>query len=186
MGAVYATGDAETSAADERGRDALYRQAVAEFGPALSRLARGYEREAAARSDLLQEIHVALWQSFGTFDGRCSLRTWVYRVAHNVGASHIQQARRRGAGAFVALDEIEDLPAERSLSDDAHARDLVARVLEVIHRLKPIDRQIMLLYLEGLAPDEIAEIVGTSAGNVAVRTHRVRRMLQQRFAGDAP
>jgi RNA polymerase sigma-70 factor (ECF subfamily) len=39
------------------------------------------------RRDLLQEIHLALWRSFATFDDRCSLRTWVYRVAHNVATS---------------------------------------------------------------------------------------------------
>jgi RNA polymerase sigma-70 factor (ECF subfamily) len=52
---------------------------------------------------------VALWRSFGSFDGRCSLRTWVYRVAHNVATSQV--IRRRGrAPALVGLDELESMP----------------------------------------------------------------------------
>jgi DNA-directed RNA polymerase specialized sigma24 family protein len=46
------------------------------------------------QKDLLQEMHMELWKSLGSFDGRCSLRTWVYRVAHNVGASHVVSGSR--------------------------------------------------------------------------------------------
>ena len=64
-------------------RDALYADAAAQFGWALERLARAYESDSDRRADLLQDIHVALWRSLERFDGRCSMRTWVYRVAHN-------------------------------------------------------------------------------------------------------
>jgi DNA-directed RNA polymerase specialized sigma24 family protein len=57
-------------------RDAFYEQAASEFGSALQRLARAYEANAHRRQDLLQDIHIALWRSCATFDGRCSLRTW--------------------------------------------------------------------------------------------------------------
>ena len=77
-------------------QDGLYEEAGQTFGQALERLAHAYEADADLRRDLLQEIHVALWRSFGSFDGRCSLRTWVYRVAHNVGASHILHQRLPG------------------------------------------------------------------------------------------
>jgi RNA polymerase sigma-70 factor, ECF subfamily len=56
--------------------DDLYEEAVAAYGPALERLARAYEADPERRRDLLQEIHVALWQSFERFDNRCALRTW--------------------------------------------------------------------------------------------------------------
>ncbi len=52
-------------------QDEAYRAAAAEFGPALERLARGYEAEPDRRRDLLQDIHFALWRSFALFDGRC-------------------------------------------------------------------------------------------------------------------
>lgn len=65
-------------------QDDLYRQVAESYGPALERLACAYEADPEERRDLLQDIHAALWRSFEGFQGRCSLRTWVYRVAHNV------------------------------------------------------------------------------------------------------
>ena len=67
----------------------LYSDVAEEFGGALERLARAYEGDSDRRRDLLQEIHVALWRSLARFDGRCSMRTWVYRVAHNVATSRV-------------------------------------------------------------------------------------------------
>ena len=76
---------ATTSYVNEQ--DDLYQRAAAEYGPALGRLTCGYEVDPDRRRDLLQEIHLALWRSFEGFDARSSLRTWVYRVAHNTSIS---------------------------------------------------------------------------------------------------
>src|SRR5688572_29918745 len=84
-----------------------YADAAAAFGPALERLARAYERDPDKRRDLLQDIHVALWRSLARFDGRCSLRTWVYRVAHNTATSKVLRPMTN-APTLVA---IEDGPA---------------------------------------------------------------------------
>lgn len=74
------TTGAMTEAATEAGRQAaLYEEAVAAHAAALARLARGYEADRELCRDLQQEIHIRLWQSLARFDGRCSLRTWVYR-----------------------------------------------------------------------------------------------------------
>lgn len=67
----------------------MYVETVECFGAAIGRLARGYERDPETRRDLLQDIHLELWRSFAYFDERCSLRTWVYRVAHNTGTRHV-------------------------------------------------------------------------------------------------
>jgi RNA polymerase sigma-70 factor (ECF subfamily) len=162
-------------------RDARYREARDAYGPALARLARGYEREADARRDLLQDIHVALWQSFATFDGRCSLRTWVYRVAHNVACAHMVARRRARASELVDLDALDEVADERDVAADADRNRALERLFDLIGRLKPLDRQLMLLYLEGVEAGEIGEIVGLSATNVATRVHRVKRVLKRAF-----
>src|SRR5580765_4654251 len=166
-------------------QDGLYAEAAAMFGPALERLARAYEPDADRRLDLLQEIHVSLWRSFASFDGRCSLRTWVYRVAHNVAVSQV--IRRRGkAHTLVGLDELEAMPAavdhEQAL-DDRRALD---RMMAFVHQLEPLDRQVMLMYLEGLDAGSIGEIAGISAGNVATKVHRIKKVLAQRFQRGTP
>lgn len=166
-------------------RDARYRDIADTYGAALARLARGYEPDAHARRDLLQEIHVALWQSLAGFDGRCSLRTWAYRVAHNVATAHLLQRRRLRASQLVDIDSLDDIPDERDRLAQSEDRRTVENVLRVIDRLKPLDRQLMMLYLEGVDGAEIAQIVGLSATNVGVRIHRIKQALRERFdAGD--
>jgi RNA polymerase sigma-70 factor, ECF subfamily len=161
--------------------DALYQETAAGYGAALERLARAYEADPERRRDLLQEIHLALWQSFTGFDGRCSLRTWVYRVAHNVATSHVIRDRRTYSRVFVGLEALEDLPptekAEDAL-DQCHALD---RLLALIQKLRPMDRQVILSYLEGMDAAAIAEVTGLSPGNVATKVHRIKNILARRF-----
>jgi RNA polymerase sigma-70 factor (ECF subfamily) len=107
-------------------RDDLYKEAVAGCGAALERLARAYELNPDKRRDLLQEIHVALWQSFENFEGRCSLKTWVYRVAHNTATSVVIRKKTR-APAFVDLEEVE---ASRRLSLHHCSHSLQSRINE--------------------------------------------------------
>src|SRR4051812_34308467 len=88
-------------------RDALYERIAAGFAAPLARLAGAHEADPSLRQDLLQEIHLALWRSLPAFAGRCSLRTWVYRVAHNVAASHALRRSRRFDKHLVDLDAVE-------------------------------------------------------------------------------
>ena len=166
-------------------QDDLYAEAAAKYRAALERLAHAYEPDADPRLDLLQEIHVALWRSFASFDGRCSLRTWVYRVAHNVATSQV--IRRRGrAPAFVGLDELESMPDAIDHEQVLDDRRALERMMMLIHRLDPFDRQVILLYLEGLDAASIGEIAGVSAGNVATKVHRVKKLLARRFHEGTP
>lgn len=161
-------------------QDARYAAAAAEHGAALQRLARATEANPERRRDLLQDMHVALWRSFASFDGRCTLRTWVYRVAHNVAASHVDRERRAHRGA-VALDEIEHLADARSVSDEAEESEALARLHALIRQLKSPDRQVMTLYLEELDAAAIAEITGLSSGAVATRISRLKSQLARLF-----
>ena len=162
------------------GQDALYEQAAASYGAAIERLARAYEPHADKRRDLLQDIHVGLWRSFASFDGRCSLRTWVYRVAHNVVTSQI--LRRRGKSpALVNLDELAAMPDGRDGEQAAHRHIALERLLALVQTLEPLDRRVILLYLEDIDAASIGEITGLSAGNVATKVHRIKQILSRRF-----
>ena len=143
-----------------------YLRAAAEFGAALERLARAYEIDVELRRDLLQDIHVALWRSMERFDGRCSERSWVYRVAHNVGASRVRRRHRNARERLTTLDELS--AAAGPASDDPEVtvadRRALTRLMTLIHSLAPVDRQVMLLYLEGFDAAAISEITGFSPG----------------------
>jgi RNA polymerase sigma-70 factor (ECF subfamily) len=163
------------------GQDALYEEAIAAYGPSLDRLARSYEAKEDDRRDLLQEIHLGLWRSFEHFEARCSLRTWVYRVAHNVAASHVIRHRRAQSAAWMSLEELESIPDAHDAVGAADRQESINRLLALIQRLRPIDRQIMLLYLEGMDAASIGEITGVSPGNVATKVHRIKEHLAARF-----
>jgi RNA polymerase sigma-70 factor, ECF subfamily len=158
----------------------FYEQAITAYGTAIDRLAQCYEVD-AAQQDLLQEIHLALWRSFGGFDSRCSLRTWVYRVAHNVAASHVMRSRRMNSRMLLSLDELDDLAADDHFEDVVARHDVVQQLHALIRRLRPIDRQIILLYLEGTDATVIGEIPGISVGNVATKIHRIKSIIAHRF-----
>jgi RNA polymerase sigma-70 factor (ECF subfamily) len=162
-------------------RDDLYREAAEAYGAAMDRLARAYEADADARRDLAQDIQLALWRSFEGFDGRCSLRTWVYRVAHNAAASHVMRQRRAKTAILVGLEEIEALPDPRDEQRVADQRMALERLLALIRRLHPLDRQVILSYLEGLDAASVSEITGISPGHVATKVHRIKNILTRQF-----
>ena len=184
---------ASTSAADtsggerpaERSQDESYLAATKDFGPALQRLARAYEANVELQRDLLQEIHLAIWRSFAVFDGRCAVRTWIYRVAHNVAASHVDRQRRFRKG-LCGLDQIEDVPAADNTERSHDEHSTLERLFALIHTLKPLDREVISLFLEDLDARSIAEITGLSAGAVATKIHRIKALLANRFTNREP
>jgi RNA polymerase sigma-70 factor (ECF subfamily) len=166
--------------ADRSEQNDLYTEVATRYGPALQRLARAYEANPDKRRDLLQEIHIALWRSFATFDDRCSVRTWVYRVAHNTATSQV--IRRRGSTpTFVGLDEIDAASDDQDQEQAFDRQRALERLTALIHRLKPVDRQVMLLYLEGLDAASIEDVTGISKANVATKVHRIKKLLTERF-----
>jgi RNA polymerase sigma factor (sigma-70 family) len=160
-------------------RDDLYAEAGRQFAPAVARLARTFERDAEKARDLEQDIHCELWRSLDRFDGRCSLKTWVFRVAHNVAAEHVARAVRQPAR--IAIEEIDEFlvrSGSETEAADSHALD---RVAQLIRRLPALDAQLILLWLEGETGRDIAEITGLSPGAVTTRIHRIRAQLARHF-----
>lgn len=175
--------DGTTQSSSQTVQDERYARAAADLGGALERLARAYEADADLRRDLLQDIHLAVWRSFARFDGRCSERTWVYRVAHNVAISHTQKRRRLQPDKLLTLDELaaQGDPTQPDPEAQTANRHALARLMALVQALAIPDRQIVMLYLEGLEAKAIAEICGLTAGGVATKLHRLRTVLAQRI-----
>lgn len=172
---------ASSAEAAEIARDERYLEAAALYGPALERLARGYEADASRRQDLLQDVHVAIWRSLLSFDGRCSLRTWVYRVAHYTATKHMLANRRVRLHEMHTLDDIPDIEDDGSSSGRAIEADCLRRLFTLIELLKPLDRQVILMYLEDFSAEAIGEVVGLSPRNIATKIHRVKKLLAAMF-----
>jgi RNA polymerase sigma-70 factor (ECF subfamily) len=169
----------ESISGGDASQDALYREAADNFGASLDRLTRGYEFDAEARRDLLQDIHLQLWRSFAHFDQRCSIRTWVHRVAHNVAAGHVIR-QRRIRDRLVNIEDIETMP-ESDLGGVGARTEALERLSMLIRSLKPLDRQIIVSYLEGMDAGSIGEITGLSPANISMKVHRIKNILKRRF-----
>ena len=130
-----------------------------------------FSKDADEVNDLFQEILVNLWRGFDKFEGRSDIRTWFYRVSLNTCTS-IDRKKKRNKAIPLSMDInlYED--------NDADTRQ-VKMLYDRISRLAPFDRAIVLLWLEGIAYDEIGQIVGISAKNVSVKLVRIREQLKK-------
>lgn len=157
-------------------------QVIAAHGAAISRLAGAFESNPARRDELVQDILMAIWQALPRFRSEAGLKTFVLRIAHNHAVDHVARESRDMARCEIPLD----LPdgghgPERQASLQAQAQRLLAAV-----RCLPIgQRELVTLALEGLAHQEIADVLGISVNNVAVRLSRARASLKQTL-GDSP
>jgi len=159
--------------------EARFDRILRDHGPALSRLAYGYEKIAAAREELMQEIALAIWQALPRFRGECSERTFVFRIAHNRGITHA--VRRRPA--HEPLDDLTDAetPHDTAPQPDEHTALVKRRdsLRTAIRTLAPLHREIVMLALEDLTTAEIAEVLGITENNAGVRLHRARTALKK-------
>lgn len=167
---------------DHEGRDELFESVVIDHGAGLWRLTAGYAREQADREDLFQDILVAVLGALPSFRCESSLRTFVYRIAHNIGITH--RRRRTRTPMTFPLDGL----TSGGPSPEADAMASVSKewLMAAIRALPHGRRQVMMLTLEGFDHAEIGEILGISANNVAVRLHRARcdlRRLLERPSG---
>jgi RNA polymerase sigma-70 factor (ECF subfamily) len=170
----------------DESQQALYKQAADTYGASLDRLARAYELDPEARRDLLQDIHLHLWRSLANFDRRCSLKTWVYRVAHNVATGHVIR-QKRIRDRLVSIENIETVPGSDHGELAASQADALNRLSTLMQRLKPLDRQIIVCYLEGMDASSTGEITGLSAANIAMKVHRIKNILKRWFGeGESP
>jgi len=163
----------------ERTFDRLF----ADNGPALSRLAGSYTNTSGDRDDLLQDIAMAVWQALPRFRGECSERTFLFRIAHNRGATWLARTLPRRAmenRAVVALpDELRGPAPSAEVELDREQR---AERLRRAIRLLPLNyRQVILLALEEMDYPEIAAVLGISESNVGARLTRARQMLREKL-----
>ncbi len=130
-----------------------------------------FSKDSDEVNDLFQEVLINLWQGFASFEGKSKIDTWIWRVSFN---TCISQERKKKRTSAIPLTMGIDLFNDKD--DDTKQ---VKMLYDRIHRLKPFDRAIVLLWLEGMPYDEIAAIVGITTKNVSVRLYRIKEELKQ-------
>ena len=121
--------------------------------------------------DLFQEALIKLWQGLASFKGESDLKTWIYKVTLNSCISIDRKKKSRKTQPLMeGIDLFDKNDADNKQTDMLHAR---------IQRLQPFDRAIVLLWLENMSYQEIAQIVGIDVKNVSVRLYRIKEQLKQ-------
>jgi RNA polymerase sigma-70 factor, ECF subfamily len=133
------------------------------------------------RADLAQEIATQLWRAFPAYDPERSFSTWMYRVALNVAISFVRSSSHRQQHSVPLNEELHDVASDRI----DHEADQQLRLLQrFIAQQDPLNRALLLLYLEDRSHREIAEVLGISEGNAATRISRLKQKLRNDMGTD--
>ena len=151
--------------------ETVFAQMVKEHKSTIYTVCFMFSKDADEVNDLFQEVLINLWQGFASFEGKSKIDTWIWKVSFN---TCISQERKKKRTSVIPLSMEIDLFNDKD--DDTKQ---VKMLYERIHRLKPFDRAIVLLWLEGMPYDEIATIVGITPKNVSVRLYRIKEELKQ-------
>jgi RNA polymerase sigma-70 factor (ECF subfamily) len=163
--------------------DAALVPIFSEHGRALERIAASYARSDADREELLQDFAIAIWRALPAFRAECTMKTFVLRIAHHRALTFLSKRH----------------PTEEDIDD--HAGSVVAtsgknpavayerkerqqRLLAAVRGLPLGHRRVVTLLLEGLSHREIADVLGTSENNVAVRANRARAAMRALLGED--
>lgn len=143
------------------------------------KVANSYCRDVEDRKDLVQEIVIQLWVSFGKYDAQYKWSTWMYRIALNVAISFYRKAKRRRESTVSFTDNIMDFTED---TDPMEADSNVAALHGFIDQLGRFDKALIILYLEDNSYKEIAELLGITETNVATKINRLKKKLKHQFS----
>ncbi|MBN8888398.1 MAG: sigma-70 family RNA polymerase sigma factor [Rudaea sp.] len=163
-------------AAHDAARRTQFQQLIDAHRKIVFKVANTYARTPEDRADLAQEIVAQGWRAFARYEDARAFSTWLYRIALNVAISHLRSAELRNRHA-VALDEdLHDVADERS--GDAEQDERMRLLRRFIDALDPLNRALLLLYLEDKSYREIADVLGISETNVATKISRLKQRIR--------
>ena len=131
-----------------------------------------FSKEQDEVNDLFQETLINLWRGFDGFQGKCDVKTWIWRVSLNTCLTYERKKKRRINTVPLTMD----INLFTDTDDDTRQVQMLYRR---INKLGPLDKAIVLLWLENLSYDEIGQIIGISTKNVSVKLVRIKEQLKK-------
>jgi RNA polymerase sigma-70 factor (ECF subfamily) len=159
---------------------------LAEQGASVMKVARAYTLTSEECQDLAQEILLAAWQSLPKFEQKASAATWFYRVALNTAMNWQRKDKPRRTRQEPLVD-VQTLVTDVSSDSgqQSEQREIVEQLYKAIHRLPKADAAIVLLYLDELSYQEMADVLGISETNVGVKLNRAKKALTALMNGQS-
>lgn len=133
-----------------------------------------YENDRDVRNDLFQEIVLQLWKSFSSFRGESKISTWMYRIALNTAISGYRKQTR-----LVRTEDLREMHLNISEAGSDDYDENFQRLQWAIRQLTEIERAMIMMALEEIPYEEIAETIGITQNNVRVRMNRIREKLKK-------
>jgi len=133
-----------------------------------------YETDKEARNDLFQEIVLQLWKSFTSFRGEAKITTWMYRIALNTAISGLRKLGRK-----VKTEELGEYHFNISDDHEDHYEEDLQKLHWAIRQLTEIERAMIMMALDEVPYEEIAETIGITQNNVRVRMNRIREKIRK-------
>ena len=143
----------------------------------LFKVANTYCRNEADSKDLVQEMMIQLWRSFGRYNGQSKISTWIYSIALNVAISFNRKQSTQSKYVSPLSEKAEIIDDTGPPDQEQQLRQLE----QFINELNELDKALMLLYLDEKSHREISEILGISETNVATKIGRIKEKLRTRF-----
>ncbi|HMV31959.1 MAG TPA: sigma-70 family RNA polymerase sigma factor [Gemmatimonadales bacterium] len=185
--------DQEIVALAKEGREAAYRELIRRYERPVFSLILRMVRDRQLAEDLAQETFIKALNAIGSYRPEFKFSSWIFKIANNAA---IDQLRRRevdtlsidGAPNATSADDIEATAlqvgdkGETPLAE-LEARELGTHIERAIAQLRPEYRScIMLRHVEGLAYEEIAQLLDLPLGTVKTYIHRARHELRDMLA----
>jgi RNA polymerase sigma-70 factor (ECF subfamily) len=157
--------------------DSAFIQHVNDHLDIARKVSRIYFPDADDRDDAIQEMMYQLWRSYPAFDGRSKFSTWMYRVCLNTALTYRRNSKRRQMEKLSSLHE--NIPDTQQKTNEEEIKLL----LDAVATLSPLNKAIMLLYLEDMTYEEIASVTGLTKSNVSVKLVRIKKELEALLKG---
>lgn len=165
-------------------QEKIFKQWFDEYKKLIFKVVKTYADLPQDRDDLFQEILLQIWSSIPSFQGGAKETTWIYRVALNTALVWKRTEKRKRKRVRTEFLDIQEIPQAKGdsdeLSQDQHVLD---QVYNSIRQLPKSESSIVLLYLDGISYDEMADVLGISKSNVGVRLNRAKKKLAQLLKG---
>jgi len=166
----------ESALLDET-QQALFMTWLSEHGSSVLKVVRAYTLTSDECQDLAQEILLQACRSLPNFEHKSSPATWFYRVALNTALNWQRKDLPRRTHQQPLLEVHAVAPAASDGALQAQHRDTVEQLYQAIHQLPKGDAALVLLYLEDLSYQQMAEVLGISESNVGVKLNRAKKAL---------